>query len=94
VAICDSLGKKRFIGRIGKMVNQEYMNLKETAVYVGRSYRAIKKHYRSWEMFGIIPSRRPGEREVFFKRSDLDLLHEKTKIILPNERAGRKCAVL
>lgn len=80
--------------RKSEMVVQEYLNLKETAIYIGRSYRAIKKNYRSWEMLGIIPSRRPGEREVFFKRTDLDLLHEKTKIIQLNERAGRKCAVL
>jgi hypothetical protein len=66
------------------MVLQEYFNLKESAVYLGMSYRSIKNEYRSWEMFGIVPSRRPGKREVFYKKSDLDLLHEKTKIVQPN----------
>lgn len=66
------------------MVSQEFLNLKETAAYLGDSYRTIKKEYRSWpSLYGITPSRRCGRREIKFKRTDLDLLQEKTKIYQP-----------
>jgi excisionase family DNA binding protein len=63
------------------MVTQEYLNLKETAKYFGMGYSTVREQYLHWAQYGVIPSRRPGSREIRFKRSDLDLLHERTKVI-------------
>lgn len=60
--------------------NQAYLNLKDSAVYLGLSYRTAKNEWPGWiEKFNVTPSRYP-KRTLRFKKTDLDKIMELTKV--------------
>lgn len=60
--------------------NQAYLNLRETAEYLGIGESTAKKEWPRWQKYGVIPSRFPA-KGLKFKRSDLDRMMESTKVV-------------
>lgn len=59
--------------------NQNYLNLREAAEYLGIGESTAQRLWPSWIKLGIIPARYPGKR-LRFKKSDLDKLIEQFKV--------------
>jgi hypothetical protein len=73
------------IGKLWKWIknmtsNQAYLNLRESAEYLGMGKSTLKRIWPSLERYGIIPSRFPA-RTLRFKKTDLDRLMQETKVI-------------
>lgn len=74
--------------------NQEYMNLRQTADYLGMSLSTAHRSYPTWVEHGVIPSRlrslvknekgsievREG-RNLRFKRSEIDRMMDQLKVV-------------
>lgn len=79
--------KTGFFGEIGtkegndmeRKITQAYLNLKESAIYLGISVSTAQKVWCQWERYGVIPARFPA-RTLRFKRSDLDKMMEHLKV--------------
>ncbi len=60
--------------------NQGYLNLKESAEYLGIGASTAKREWPSWQRYGVIPARFPV-KTLRFKRADLDRMIESLKVV-------------
>lgn len=69
--------------KMSRATIQNYFNLKETADFLGISYRSAKNDWRGWERWGVRASRYNGEsNRLIFKRSDLEKMVQQWEIRL------------
>lgn len=58
---------------------QEYLNLKQSAEYLGIGEATAQRLWPSWGSYGVHPARYP-KRTLRFKKTDLDRLMEAFKV--------------
>lgn len=63
----------------GMKTNQQYLNLRQAAEYLGIGRATAIRLWPSWSKFGVVPSRYP-QRTLRFKRADLDRMMEALKV--------------
>lgn len=62
---------------------QRYLNMREAAEYLGMSYSDVCAKWPDWDVYGCIPARRPGGRNLMFDRKELDRMVEQWKVTQP-----------
>ncbi|MBI5150149.1 MAG: helix-turn-helix domain-containing protein [Candidatus Omnitrophica bacterium] len=66
--------------RAPAVITPAYLNLKQSAEYLGISEGHTKRIWPSWQRYGVVPARFPA-RTLRFKRSDLDRMIESLKVV-------------